>query len=180
MIGFALAGAIGMAVGGPAGAASVLIVSLILRRMRRRQPSPPPTRLVLLLLAVELRSGGSVLAALQETARALPDYQGLQVVARLAAVSGLTAALEEAQDEMRPIVAQLARAQRSGAPLVDTVRTLIERNLAEHRAARVAKARALPVKLMIPITLLVLPGLVLLLYGPSLLGLLEDLGGGLL
>jgi hypothetical protein len=35
----------------------------------------------------------------------------------------------------------------------------------------------LPVKLMLPVTLLMLPGLVLLLYGPSLLGMFSELTG---
>jgi hypothetical protein len=35
--------------------------------------------------------------------------------------------------------------------------------------------RALPVRLMIPLTLLILPGVVLLSYGPTILSLLEGL-----
>jgi hypothetical protein len=39
------------------------------------------------------------------------------------------------------------------------------------------KARSLPVKLMVPITLLMLPGLVLVIYAPTLFGLFSDLTG---
>jgi hypothetical protein len=74
-------------------------------------------------------------------------------------------------------MAQLARAQRSGSPLVGTVRRLIEDDLSAERARRLAKARTLPTRLMLPVTLLMLPGLVLLLYAPSLIGLYEDLLG---
>jgi hypothetical protein len=54
---------------------------------------------------------------------------------------------------------------------------MIEADIASEKAKRVARSRALPVRLMLPITLLVLPGLVLLLYAPSMLRLFEDLSG---
>ena len=149
-------------------------------RGRSSRPQPPPRRLVLLLLAVELRSGRSVLAALQETSSVLGDHAELEAVTRLATVSGLTAAVEAASDELRPVLIQLARAQRSGAPLVDTVRRMIERDIADRRATSLSKARALPVKLMIPLTLLMLPGLILMTFAPTIFGLLDDFGGGLL
>jgi hypothetical protein len=53
----------------------------------------------------------------------------------------------------------------------------MDEDLARERAKRLAKARSLPVRLMIPLTLLVLPGLVLLLYAPSLVQLFDDLTG---
>jgi hypothetical protein len=54
---------------------------------------------------------------------------------------------------------------------------MLENELAADRARRVARARTLPVRLMIPLTLLMLPGLILLLYAPSLLAMFEDLTG---
>lgn len=77
------------------------------------------------------------------------------------------------------MLGQLARAQRSGASLTDTVRRLIEDDLAGERTARLARARSLPTRLMVPVTLLMLPGLVLLLYAPSLIAVFEELVGGL-
>jgi hypothetical protein len=130
-----------------------------------------------MLLFVELRSGRSVLAALQSTASLLPHDRDLGRVARVAMVSGLTAAIEHANPRLRPVISQLARAQRSGSSLSGTVRRLIEEDLAEERASRLARARALPARLMVPVTLLMLPGLVLLLYGPSLVRLYQDLLG---
>lgn len=162
--------------------AVLFAIGLIAAPVGRRSPrsQAPPRRLVLLLLAVELRSGRSVLAALQETSSVLDDYAELQVVTRLATVSGLTAAVEAASDELRPVLIQLTRAQRSGAPLVDTVRRMIERDIADRRAVSLSRARALPVKLMIPLTLLMLPGLILMTFAPTIFGLLDDFGGGLL
>lgn len=157
------------------------LVAIVLRWRRRRRsgrPHPPSTRLILILLLVELRSGLSVLAAIQGASNALPDHVGLMTVARMASVNGLTAAVGHAPDSIRPVVAQLARAQRSGSSLSGTVRRLIEDDLADERARRLARARSLPTRLMVPVTLLMLPGLVILLYTPSLLGLYRDLIGG--
>lgn len=159
--------------------AALVVVVLRWRRPRRRGRSEPPSiRVVLILLLVELRSGQSVLAAIQGASRALPEHEGLSSVARMASVGGLTAAVSYAPQGLRPVVAQLARAQRSGSSLSETVRRLIEDDLAEERARRLSRARSLPTRLMVPVTLLMLPGLVVLLYAPSLLGLYRDLLGG--
>lgn len=147
-------------------------------RIRQEVPSaapPPPLRLILILMLVELRSGQSVLGALQRTAAALPDYRELRRVARLASVAGLTSALPHTPDQLRPLVSQLARAQASGASLVGTVRRLLEDDLREERAARLARVRGLPTRLMLPVALLMMPGVVLLLYGPTVVDLYRGL-----
>jgi hypothetical protein len=56
---------------------------------------------------------------------------------------------------------------------------MIEADIAAEKARRVARSRSLPVRLMIPLTLLLLPGLVLLLYAPSMFRLFEELSGPL-
>lgn len=172
-----LAVALGSIVAGPVGALATALGALWLRA-RAKHPSPDPEpRVVMLLLLVELRSGRSVLAALQSVASRLPDYRALRRVARVATVSGLVSSIPECDGSLRPIVAQLARAQRSGASLSSAVRRLLDQDLARNRTASLARARALPVKLMIPVTLLMLPGLVLLLYVPDLLRTFDQLTG---
>ncbi len=168
---------VGLAVAGPLGAILLAGGTLAWRRLRGLRRPQVPGRLVMLLLLVELRSGLSALAALQEVARALPAHEELNRVARLATVSGITAAIADAGPDLRPVMAQLARSQRSGGSLASTVRRLLDQDLAAERSRRLAKARSLPVRLMIPVTLLMLPGLVLLLYAPALLGLFNDLVG---
>lgn len=126
-------------------------------------------RVIVMLMLVEVRSGSSVLAALQSTSERLPDDVNLRKVARFASVSGLVATLPICDDALRRVIAQLARAQGSGAPVAETIRRILDQDLARYRSSRLAKARALPVKLMIPVTLLMLPGLVLVLYAPSLI-----------
>jgi hypothetical protein len=135
--------------------------------------------LVLMLLLIELRAGASVLAALIATSESLPDYDSLRTVARVSRVSGLMSALPYADEALRPVLSQLVRAQRSGASLAGSVRRLLEGALASERARRLTRARTLPTRLMIPVTLLMLPGLILALYAPSLLATFEDLTGGL-
>ena len=143
----------------------------------RTNDQGPSKRLVLILILIEIRSGLSVLAAIQEASLALPDDRELRRVARVATVSGLTAAIPEASPRLRPVVAQLARAQRSGSSLSSAVRRMLDQDIADDRAERLRRARSLPVRLMIPVTLLMLPGLVVMLYAPSLLRLLDDVVG---
>ena len=169
---------VGMAVAGLPGALFGLGVARVLA-FRGRIRSRVPIRPTLLLLLVELRSGRSVLGALQAVAEALPGDSELAMAARVATISGLADSVIVTRGPLRAALSQLARAQRSGAPLAETVRAMIEADIAEDRAKRVARARTLPVRLMVPITLLLLPGLVLLFYAPSMLRLFEELSGPL-
>lgn len=172
-----IAAAVGMLAAGPIGAVGggLGVLTWDWSGRFRNRPQPPPLRLVLILVLVELRSGQSVLGALQGAAHALPEHQGLTRVSRVAAVSGLTTALNHAPEDLRPVVAQLARAQSSGASLVGTVRRLLEEDLRNERARRLARTRSLPTRLMVPVTLLMLPGILLFAYGPSLVNLYQEL-----
>lgn len=167
----------GLMIGGPLGAVAGAVAPVVWRRIVDRPDPDPPTSLVLLLLLIELRSGFSVLAALIEVSESLPAYRNLAVIARVARVSGLINALPVADDQMRPVVAQLARAQRSGASLSGAVLRMLDVELASEKTRRIARARTLPVKLMVPVTLLMMPGLILFMYAPSLLLMFEDLTG---
>lgn len=136
-------------------------------------------RLVLMLVLVELRSGLSVLAALQSASERLPEDRILRRVARVASVSGLVASLPICDDPLRRLIAQLARASGSGGSVSEAIRRILDQDLAQYRSDRLARARAIPVKLMVPVTLLMLPGLVLALYAPSLIGTFSQLSLGL-
>ena len=165
-VGLALAGLPGMALG----AGGAHLWSLIPRRI-----VSPSLRAILMLLLVELRSGQSVLGALQSVSAAFPDYEDLTRGVRVASLEGLTAAVRETSGEIRSVFLQMARSQRSGAPLLDTVRNLMERDIAAERSRRIEQARSLPVRLLVPTALLLLPGLVLMFYAPALLRMLGDL-----
>lgn len=168
---------LGLIVAGPLGMVAAALAPTFWDRVRTRPAPDPSLTLLLLLFLVELRGGLSVLAALTDVAAALPTYTNLRVVSRVARVSGLVAALPYADDRLRPVIAQLARAQRSGASLSGSMRRMLDTELAAEKARRIARARTLPVRLMIPVTLLMLPGLVLFLYAPTLLGMFGDLTG---
>ena len=172
-----IGGSIGLVIAGLPGALAGGLVPNVWRRVRRRPQPDPPITMILLLLLVQLRSGRSVLASLVAVSETVPKYRGLSTVARVARVSGLTAAVPYGDDRLRPVLAQLARAQRSGASLSGLVRRMLEEWLATDKSRRIARARTLPVRLMIPVTLLMLPGLILLLYAPSLLAMFDDLTG---
>ena len=167
----------GLVLAGPLGALVGFAVPWLLSRVPRRAARPADIRLVLVVLLVEVRSGLSILAALQSASSLLDGHTELRRAARLATVSGLASAISVTGPQLRPVLAQLARAQVSGASIAGTLRAMLERDLAAERARRIALARSLPVRLMIPVTMLMLPGLVLLLYAPALLDLFEELTG---
>ena len=170
--------ACGWVLGGPFAAGAVVAIPAIIRWQRDR-PEPFPLRLVLIILLIEIRSGRSALAALGRAGDRITRCPELSRVARVAEIAGTDAAIEIAGPDLRPVLAQLVRAHRSGAPLDATVRRLIDEDLAEERARNLARVRTLPVRLMLPVTLLMLPGLVVLLYAPSLVRLFDDLTGTL-
>jgi hypothetical protein len=167
----------GLAIGGVPGALIGLCIGALFRARHRFRRRPSILRPTLIVLLIELRSGRSVLGALQTAAAAFPGDEELVRAARVATISGLARAVVPMKGQMKGVLAQLARAQKSGAALGDTVRAMIESDIASEKARRIARSRALPVRLMLPITLLLLPGLVLLLYAPSLLRLFEELSG---
>ena len=168
--GYLTAGVFGAVIGGAA-------PYLLQRVAKRRTAQPPPRRLVFLLVLVELRSGMSVLGALQRVSRSLPDDTDLEQVVRVSLVAGLAEAIEEGGARLRPLLLALLRAQHTGSSLTDTVRRLIENDIESERTDSVARARRLPIRLMIPVTLLMLPGLILVIYAPGLLAMFEELTG---
>lgn len=174
-----VAGSVGLAVSGLPGALMAILIQGLYGLRHRLRSRAALLRPVLIVILVELRSGRSVLGALQTVAEVFPGNRELVLAARLATISGLTRAALVMTGEMRGLLSQLARAQRSGSRLGDTVRSMIEADIAAEKARRVARSRSLPVRLMIPITLLLLPGLVLLLYAPSMLRLFEEISGPL-
>lgn len=142
---------------------------------RPQRTGKPAFRPILLMLLVELRAGLSVLAALHAVAGRFPDHRDLVVAVRLASVIGLERAVDKTTGQTRVLMAHLARANASGGSAADAVRRMLDSDIAREKANRLARTRALPVRLMLPVTLLLLPGVVLLAYGPTLVSLLNDL-----
>ena len=171
---FVIAAAVGLAVGGPLAAVVFPLVVLVVTRIRNR-PHKVPIRPVLLLVLVELRAGRSVLSSLQAASATFPHQTDLSRASRVASVSGLSATVETAPGDIGRLVSQLARCQRSGSPAADTVRSILESDISAERTRRIERARGLPIRLMIPMALLVLPGMILLLYAPTLMRMWQDM-----
>lgn len=173
MIVVAMLGAV-LVVGGPLAVVAFGTGWLIWRRRPRRRLAPA-MRPLLMMMLVELRSGLSVLAALQSVSTRFPAEGEFATSVRVAAVLGLDAAVGKAHGEVKVMLAHLSRAVASGGSAADAIRRMIDSDLAREKALRLARTRSLPVQMMLPVSLLLLPGVVLVSYGPVLLALIDDL-----
>jgi hypothetical protein len=173
-VSFLIAGSVGLVwLGLPGSVAAVLAVAA--HRFLPHRRSPTNMRPILMVVLVELRGGRSVLAALQAASARFPEAVELARAMRVAAVAGLPAAVDESRGALHSLLIHLARAQATGASAADAVRRFLEADVARERAVRQARLKALPVRLMVPLSLLTLPGVVLLAYGPTILSLLDGL-----
>ncbi len=122
-------------------------------------------------LLIGVSGGLSLAAALAATRPSLESALGAEIDAlRRAAVSlGLGEALQAAAGPSARLFHQLGAAHVSGAPMVLAL-TAVARELHEsERGAAVERARQLPVRMVVPLTLLMLPGFVLITVGPTIL-----------
>jgi tight adherence protein C len=159
-------------------AGAVLALRARLRR-RRLQEEDAGRDVTLLadLVALGLRAGLGLTEALR---RAVPLVHPalaaeVEVVLRAADRSGSEAALAAAGGRAARLYRLAARAAATGAPLAEAVEGYaVERRHADHTRA-VEAARRLPVRMLLPLALLILPGFVVLAVGPALLEALARL-----
>lgn len=143
-------------------------------RNRSREAAAEAGREVELLarsLLVALSGGLSPDAALRTARRSLRSELGGEVdrILRESARSGLASALLAAGGAGGRLFRQLGAAHLSGAPMIVTL-TALARDLHDSaRAEAVQRARKLPVKMVIPLSLLMLPGFLMLMAGPAVL-----------
>ena len=90
-------------------------------------------------------------------------------VTRRAHLDGLATGLRSAVGPGSGLFGVLARAVETGAALAPVLDAYQERLEADARARSEARLRRLPVKLVFPLALLMLPGLVLMVTGPALI-----------
>lgn len=127
------------------------------------------------LLSIAAAAGLPLGSALEHVAGELSGPLAAEVdgVVRTARTSGLTTALL-ACSGLGALGPALARAHAAGSPLGQT----LDAHLAAHRSERVARAleraRTAPVRVMVPLALLLLPGFTALVVGPTLLDHLVD------
>ena len=130
------------------------------------------------LVGLGLSAGMSFVAALEAAAHEVgpPLEPEVQAVVRRSRHRGIAAALEESGGAARRVYLLAARATVTGAPVAAAVRAYVAEQRDADRARALAAARRLPVQLLFPLTLLILPGFMVLTIGPALLAALERLG----
>lgn len=130
------------------------------------------------LTALGLSSGLSFMASLQAAADDVgpPLQDEVRDVVRRSRHSGIAPALEQADGSAQRLYLLAARATVTGAPVAGAVRAYVAEQRDARRASSLAAARRLPVQLLFPLALLMLPGFMVLMIGPALLGALERLG----
>jgi len=151
---------------------------------------PPPQRrararsridvlLVARLLAVSLASGLTLGRALADVARRLPEAEvsAIDDVLIRANRDGLTRSLAETTGPLEDLAERLAKAQVTGAPIGPALDAFIATLHDARRFQAVEEARTIGVKLVLPLTLLLLPGFLTLVVAPFVLEQLEDLLG---
>lgn len=88
-------------------------------------------------------------------------------VLRMVKVDGVAPVLAAADGSAIRLYQTAGRAAVSGAAMLEPVRQLADQLFAEQHTARLERARRLPVLMLFPLTLLILPGFVLLVIAPA-------------
>lgn len=120
---------------------------------------------------VAVSAGLSTLAAIDIAATHLTSEVRIEVerLQRSARQHGLAMALGDADGHCRRLFTVLARAQTTGASVAEALAAFVDEERERQRLSTTEAARRLPVKLTIPLALLILPGFVVLTVGPSVL-----------
>lgn len=174
-----VAGSLGTLVAGlPGGVVAAGAVVALSRRMpKRRHPADVVTVSARLLVMVS--AGASVVPALHAAVAETGLEADVTRLLRRARRLGTATAFASAAGPLAPLLRSLGEATLAGTALEPAIRSFIESERRRRHLRGVERARRLPVRLMVPMTLLVLPGFVLVVYGPALLGLVTDLLGPL-
>ncbi len=169
----------------PPAAAVWAVWKLIVRRravsVRRRQ-AHHDVEVLARALMIAFAGGLSLTVALTEARPLLGDAVGDEVDAllRVARRSGLGPGLVAAAGaHTSDLFRRLAASHASGAPMIRGVEAFLEGRRIEERSRALTRARTLPTRLIVPVALLILPGLVLLMLGPLFVERLGDLVGPL-
>lgn len=172
----------------PAGLVTGAVVGVVARRIEpgvvraRREEVRRDLPHVVTLLAAALRSGAAPADAVDLVCRALPGAAGdrlVPVAARLR-LGGDPAAIWAAlgaDPELAPLGRTLARAQRTGAPIVAAVERLGEELARKARAEVEDRARAVGVRAAVPLGLCLLPSFLVLGIVPLAVSLATTITG---
>ena len=161
------------------GWAGILIRRSRARRRLDRRPWQPDQLGQVLYIA--LSAGLPVAAALEFAGGEVDAIPAGEVrsVLRDARRRGLATALAEADGPARRMFGVLARAQMTGSSTVQAIAGYVDEDRKRRQALAREAAQRLPVKLTVPLALLILPGFVLLTIGPTVIATVERLLGPL-
>ncbi|MDH3193803.1 MAG: type II secretion system F family protein [Acidimicrobiia bacterium] len=151
-----------------------LIVRLVRQVSQRRRVDRQADRDVAVLargMYVAVSAGLSVTAALSVATIGLSTAidDEVRTLIRAARRDGMALALAEAPGRCGKLFGLLARAQGTGASVADAIAGYVDEQRESHRLEVTEAARRLPIKLTVPLALLILPGFVVLTVGPSVL-----------
>lgn len=161
-------------------AAVILSASVVLARpirlRRRTRPVESSVADFARLLSIAAASGLPLGSALDAVVDELSGSVGecVRRVVRSARQAGLTAALLAAP-ELGSLAPALARAHSTGSPLGQTLDAYLTAHAADRVTRALEKARTAPVRVMVPLALLLLPGFTALVVGPTLLDHVFDM-----
>jgi Flp pilus assembly protein TadB len=157
------------------GTAAVCVVVALLRRLStcrlRRRRNEADLAAVCDLVVIALTGGLGLRPALETAANEIGGAIGLELqqALRLGRIDGLADSLATASGMARRLYRIVASAAASGASLQDSIKRLADDLHAEQAAADLEAVRRLPVAMLFPLTLLILPGFLLLAVAPALL-----------
>ncbi len=159
--------------------AAVAFLAFRRRRLRSTASNDEESAVLMLadVLALGLSSGLPPLGALREAAVEvpLPLRVEVELLLRRTSTMGASSALATWEGSGERLFRLMARASLTGAPLLGTVEAFAREVRHEAHARAQASARRLPVKLLVPLAFLILPGFVVLVVGPALVGSLARL-----
>lgn len=155
----------------------LLIAGLVmaLRRLaiRRQAPMADSADLARLcdLMALSLTGGLGMQAALELAATETGGRIGAEVAGaiRSVRVGGMAVVMSTAEGIGRPLYRTLGRAAATGAGILQPVTELADRLNADLAARQLEAVRRKPIAMLFPLTLLILPGFLLLVVAPAIL-----------
>lgn len=164
-----------------AAVAAVLVATIRWRRAaavtRERRRGDEDVVLLADLVALGVAAGRTVRGALESARVHLHPQLGAEVAALLIDMDrrGSGPAMLGVGGRLADLGRVVSAAVTSGAPVAAAVAAHADRVRHARHSARIAAARRLPVRLLLPLALLILPGFVVLAVGPAVLQALARL-----
>lgn len=149
------------------------------RPRRRKKEVPVDVDAVARLMLIGMTAGLPLVPAIGVAADELGSSDLRQII-RASKIHGVAAAFASAEGPPAALLHRLARAHTTGASGAGSVATFISDRRVALKSETLERLRRLPVKLTVPLTLLILPGFIILTLGPTVASIIRQLLGGLM